>query len=291
MELQRFQRVDEFSHRAERFLLAHEAEHNLILGLCMSTVQQSGRLDRQPYLATVSQQGAVVAAAVMTPPMNLILSRVEMPEALPLIAQNLYHQHPALPGVMAAPGTVQHFAMRWQALSGQRYRLRTAERIYQLDGVTAVQGVPGMLRRADDADRDLLLAWLVAFYAEADRQPDERQARIAAERNVASRLHSPTSGYYLWVDGAPVSLAGCTGATPHGIRIAPVFTPPEQRRRGYASAVVAALSQSLLDRGYRRCYLFTDLGNPTANKIYQTIGYRPVCDVDEYTFTPAYASS
>ena len=30
--------------------------------------------------------------------------------------------------------------------------------------------------------------------------------------------------------------------------------------------------------------LFTDLSNPTSNYIYQAIGYKPVCDVDEYKF-------
>ncbi|MHA2094843.1 MAG: GNAT family N-acetyltransferase, partial [Candidatus Hodarchaeales archaeon] len=28
----------------------------------------------------------------------------------------------------------------------------------------------------------------------------------------------------------------------------------------------------------------TDLANPTSNKIYQTIGYRPVIDMDLYRF-------
>ena len=65
----------------------------------------------------------------------------------------------------------------------------------------------------------------------------------------------------------------------------PVFTPSQFRRRGYASAVTAALSQILLDAGYRFCSLFTDLANPTSNKIYQQIGYRSVCDVDAYRFS------
>jgi predicted GNAT family acetyltransferase len=86
------------------------------------------------------------------------------------------------------------------------------------------------------------------------------------------------------VDDRPVSLAGYGGPTRHGIRIGPVYTPPAERRRGYASACVAALSQQLLDRGRRFCFLFTDLANPTSNHIYQQIGYRPVSDVDEYRF-------
>ncbi|MFO7545350.1 MAG: GNAT family N-acetyltransferase, partial [Trueperaceae bacterium] len=51
------------------------------------------------------------------------------------------------------------------------------------------------------------------------------------------------------------------------------------RRRGYATALVAAVTQAMLDEGRRFCSLFTDLANPTSNAIYQRIGYRPVSDV------------
>ena len=79
-------------------------------------------------------------------------------------------------------------------------------------------------------------------------------------------------------DGEPVSFGGFGGLTPNGIRIGPIYTPPELRRRGYASALTAALTQMLLDRGRRFCFLFTDLANPTSNSIYQRIGFRPIGD-------------
>lgn len=60
--------------------------------------------------------------------------------------------------------------------------------------------------------------------------------------------------------------------------------PPEQRGLGYARACVAGLSQQLLDRGFKYCFLFTDLRNPTSNHIYQQIGYRQVSDVNTYYF-------
>jgi len=126
---------------------------------------------------------------------------------------------------------------------------------------------------------------LVAGYTGAAIEvTDVERARSLAERNIEARLNTDPGGYYLWIAGTPVSLAGCTGPTPNGIRIGPVYTPPEHRNHGYASAAVAALSQLLLERGFRSCFLFTDLSNPTSNKIYQAVGYQPVCDVDEYAF-------
>jgi predicted GNAT family acetyltransferase len=82
-------------------------------------------------------------------------------------------------------------------------------------------------------------------------------------------------------------MCGTSRSTPNGSRIGPVYTPPDLRRRGYASAVVAAASQAQLDAGARFCFLFTDLANPTSNRIYQAIGYEPVRDVEVYTFEVA----
>jgi len=90
---------------------------------------------------------------------------------------------------------------------------------------------------------------------------------------------------WLWVDGGrPVSLTCVGGVTPHGIRIGPVYTPPDLRGKGYASSLVAGVSQMQLDAGRAYVFLFTDLANPTSNRIYQALGYEPVNDVDEYDF-------
>ena len=39
------------------------------------------------------------------------------------------------------------------------------------------------------------------------------------------------------------------------------------------------------DEGNRHCRLYTDVANPTSNRIYQKIGYRPLYDVNDYMFT------
>src|SRR5207249_2972148 len=91
---------------------------------------------------------------------------------------------------------------------------------------------------------------------------------------------------WLWAVGDRiVSLACVGGLTPHGTRVGPVYTPPADRGRGYASNLVARASQLQLDSGREFVFLFTDLANPTANKIYQAIGYEPVIDIDEYSFS------
>jgi predicted GNAT family acetyltransferase len=96
---------------------------------------------------------------------------------------------------------------------------------------------------------------------------------------------NPASGLWVWeVDGAVVSMSGYGGPTPSGARIGPVYTPPELRGQGYATALVAAQTRWLLDHGRRFCFLFTDLGNPTSNRIYELIGYHRIADAAHYRF-------
>ena len=96
-----------------------------------------------------------------------------------------------------------------------------------------------------------------------------------------------TAALVLWDDDGPVSLAGYGAPTPNGIRVGPVYTPPELRGRGYASALTAGLTERLLAEGRLFCFLFTNLANPTSNSIYQQVGYRPVTDVTVWRFDAA----
>ncbi len=90
---------------------------------------------------------------------------------------------------------------------------------------------------------------------------------------------------YVWDDDGVRSMAAVGGPTAHGTRTSLVYTPPEFRGNDYASAVVAALSEAMLNSGKRFCCLFTDQSNPVANRIYRRIGYVPVCDFAEYRFS------
>jgi hypothetical protein len=154
------------------------------------------------------------------------------------------------------------------------------ERIYRADHAHPPEGVPGELRPYEERHRDLVLAWLEAFAAEAMPEAPPDDATSWLER----RRQDPESDIVLWDDGEPVSFGGFGSPTPNGIRIGPIYTPPELRRRGYASALTAALTAMLLERGRRFCFLFTDLTNPTSNSIYQRVGYEPVADFDMWSF-------
>jgi len=99
---------------------------------------------------------------------------------------------------------------------------------------------------------------------------DVARARIAEDR------------LFVWEDGTLVSMAGWGGKTPNGVRVSFAYTPPTQRRRGYATSCVVELTRRLLAEGNRYCCLYNDLANPTSNAIYHRIGYRPLADAAVY---------
>ncbi len=284
MEVVRLDDAATFLAEAEPLLLADEARHNLILGIA-GTIRDSPDHYPARSLWLVREDGKVVAAALRTPPHNLILAGPRSDEALTVLATGIAED---LPGVVGAEPEAVEFADLWSRQTGLRARTNMRQGIYALERVQPPSGVRGSARVATADDRELALRWWLAFGEEVLHEGGPGRDR--AEATLDHRLSSPSAGILLWEDaGEPVSLAGWGGPTPNGIRVAPVYTPPELRGHGYATALTAELSQRLLDGrlfdgGRRFCFLYTDLANPTSNAIYERIGYRRVAESAEIVF-------
>jgi uncharacterized protein len=280
MRLQAHADVRAFLAAAEPVLGADEPRHNLIYGIS-STLLDAPDAYADKFFWTV-EDGGVVGAALMTPPFNLVLARPLAAAVAAFAVRALREQGVELPGVTGALPESDEFARAWRELTGARLRVRMSQGIYAARAAHMPAGVPGTAREAERHDRDLVLAWMRAFQQEA---LEEEAALGNLEQIVDRRLASSNAGIVLWEDaGDRVSLCGYGGRTPHGIRIGPVYTPPELRRRGYASALTAHVTKALLDSGRDYCFLYTDLTNPTSNRIYTNIGYERVCDSAEYVF-------
>lgn len=294
MRLHRYASVEDWLGIAGAYLAAREAEHNLLLGIAGTLRDHPEIYPDPPYLAAVTagptkETPGVRLVAIRTPPRGLVLSEPAAPvpneddQSVALVAEDLAGSAPDLPGVLGPRDVARAFAERWLDLTGTDHSRDIAERIYRLRRVEPPSRMPrGHWRLAEPGDSALLGAWIVAFQREAvpnDPLPSDLDATVAGWIRRVGRT------MYLWeVDGRVVSAVGAGSATPHGIRIGPVYTSPAERGRGYASALTAAASQAELDQGRQFCFLFTDLANPTSNRIYRSIGYEPVADVDSYRF-------
>jgi predicted GNAT family acetyltransferase len=285
VEVERLADASAFFAEAEPFLLTDEARHNLLLGIA-GTIRDSPDHYKARDFWLVRDGSTVVAAGLRTPPYNLVVAHPKSPQALAALAETLAGEE--LPGVVGAEPEALDFAKLWTKHTGSAARTNMRQGIYALENVEPPPAPPGSARVATDHDRELVLRWWIAFAEEALHE--DTPGTDLAEVMIDHRLSSSTAGILLWEDGGrPVSLAGWSGPTPNGIRVSPVYTPPELRGRGYATALTAELSQRLLDGrlfegGRRFCFLFTDLANPTSNAIYERIGYRRVAEAAEILF-------
>lgn len=265
---------DAFLTRAEAWLLEHEAENNLILGIA---AQLRSAPASDAYLATLEHDGLVTGCAFRTPPFKLGVTR--MPTgAIAALVDDVTRRFKDIPGVLGAETAAGLVAEGVAARQGARVSDAQRRRIYELRSVLPPARLPaGRLRLAQPADATLIEQWLIDFAKETSHGP--LRGHSYAQTHIANKTA------FVWDDDGVKSTALWAGMTPHGVRIGFVFTPPQERGRGYATAVTAGASQRALDSGYQFCCLYTDLANPVSNAIYPRIGYRPVCDVVDYIIT------
>jgi predicted GNAT family acetyltransferase len=267
-----------FLEIASPLLIADEARHNLMFGI-LATLRDHPSFYPQYGLWLTHGAATIQGAAIRTPPHNLVLARHRQSAALEALANGI---DDVLPGVVGALPEADTFAAFWSERTGTTPVTHRAQGVFQLDRVERVTGVPGRMRDAGAADRPVVIGWWQAFAEEA---LGETATEGSVAREIDHRFDAGAAGIALWDDRKPVSFAAYGNPTPNGIRIGPVYTPPEHRGRGYASALVAELSERLLAKR-RFCFLFTDLANPTSNRIYERIGYRRVCEAAEIRFLP-----
>lgn len=276
MQVTLFSSVEKFRDQVFEFLCEREAENCLLIGMLDRLAKDQGDC----HLWAVCKDGQVCGVAWWTPPHPLGLTT--MPNEA---VSALFHEIEKLglkPAEVIGPtAAVNQYCKVYRQMSGNQPRTKFKQRIFKLTSVIAPCAVAGGIRVALDVDIQLLADWNSRFATECGlslgADPMQRALRDA-EDSVARG-----SRYFWTVGGEIVAMAGAAGKTPNGIRISWVYTPPQYRGQGYASAVVAALSQKMLDSGNRFCFLFTDLANPTSNSIYQKIGYQPECDYEVHS--------
>lgn len=276
-ELVRHAGPGDFLQRAESWLLASEAEHNLHLSLAYVR-RDAGATGADVLFGTVEQDGDLVGCVIRTPPHKVLITSMP-PEAAPDIVGPVAELYDEIPAVLGQADSAVAVASAWTALKGGGWETGMQQRIYRLDQVEPVRPVPGAMRLATMDDLELLTDWGTGFARDAGH------AFLLAREQVNRMIER--QDLHIWQDESPASMAVAQGATPNGCRIGYVYTPRELRGRGYASALVARLSQRMLDSGMTFCVLYTDLGNPAPNAIYQRIGYNAICDVRDIDIVSA----
>ncbi len=281
MVFKQYSHLPSFYQDVYPLLMLHETQNliplgNLIIGY-EGKDQTGWRNPAHWFMATVKSGTTIHLVALMTPPHNLTLYATGNhihPQAVHCLIQGLTST--SIPGILAEKTLAEYFSKAYTSFTGKNATIAMKQRIYELTHVSPTIETMGKVRLLEEKDLSFFPYWLEAFHTASTYGttimpiPQEKEPYL---------YHVATKKMYILEDkGVPVSMAGYTREMENATSVSKVYTPPYYRQKGYATSLVAQISQLALEKRFVKCVLYTDLANPTSNSIYQKIGYQPVCD-------------
>lgn len=268
IQLHVYEEIVNFKEEVTPFLEKNELENNLILGVL--------QMVHQPIFMGIAKQGEEIAVVFLQTEekKQIIVATSEMAEEdIVELAKKLAEVYPNVPGLIGNKKIVQRLAEEIAVLENKKTTVAMEQGIYELKQVKKKWNGDGVFREVNSDELTLIEQWIYQFCEDVNLPTTKEEAKQTAHTLITNhRL------FGLEVDGKLVSVAAKTRPTKNNITVNFVYTPKEERKKGYASNCVAALSQRMLDEGYKTTTLYTDLANPTSNKIYQEIGYEQIAE-------------
>ncbi|WP_019422138.1 GNAT family N-acetyltransferase [Paenibacillus sp. OSY-SE] len=173
-----------------------------------------------------------------------------------------------IPGISAHPEVAELFAQMYTDMVGGSYKLQMDLQSYACEHVTAPANVQGTMRRAAPEHVNTISGFVTDFIAEAMGTAVPRSDQVPfVERSIAS------GDMMVWTrEEEPVAMARIAHRSPRHARINSVYTAPEHRKKGYASALVAELCD-IVQQEKLIPILYADMVNPDSNNVYRKIGF------------------
>ena len=270
MKIVRHATAAEFRKFYQPWLMEKEDLNNGLLSLASVLLNEEHVFSPPYWFGGVSTDEKIIGCGIHAHPDGLVLT--ELPEeALPYIVKSLGPLRNQLCRVYGPVDTAEKFAELWGEIVNVAPQIQSRWHIYRATHLIPPRnGAQGYLRSGNIADSKLVRKWGRAYGEE-----------IPAQLDIADFMNRKldSGDLYIWENGSPMTLVTLSGRTDHGIKISAVYTPPEYRGHGYASAAVIAIGQSMLDIGMRWITLSAEIDNP-AERVYQRIGFEIIgCNI------------
>ena len=269
-----------FWQRAAPFLMAQEAKNNLPIGIVLQAIEKPSCYGAGLFLALVEEDGKAAGTALLTPRFPVVLTHCPR-AAIPLVIDEMAQRYLPIKGVVGPPSTAALFAETYtRGQPGTEAKRDKEMRIYTLEqAVMPTNDVAGrpILGRMDQLAR--ATDYLEGFFELSNHQKVFDTETVVRSAILEGRL-------YFWETSEPVSMAVWVRQTPHAKAVGYVYTPPPHQGNGYATHLVARMSNEALASGLSSIVLYADLDNPISNHIYQKIGYHPVDEAWQIVISP-----
>ena len=274
MKVIHFATANEFRATCRDWLMENEDINNGLLDL-VELLSTGHQVFQAPYwFASINNSAGIVGCAIHAMPDGLVMS--DMPnDAVAILVHSLRSKIAHINRVFGPDGVASELAALWGDSVGSDPVVESKWKIYRLDQVIPIDTIStGKLRIGNDDDIGLVREWGQAY-------GDEKVSLLEVADFMARKLSD--RDLFIWHDERPRTIVTLSGRSKSGVRISAVFTPLKYRGRGYASAAVASLSNSLLRDGYEFVTLTAEIGDP-AERVYKQLGYYVIGNRTCYKF-------
>lgn len=255
------------------YLKKEEAKNSLCLGLSYNfQIQPNDCLFQAALFDDQSLLGSLTCSQYRTD-RTLITTPVSGVQAAKKLFDEFCASKIEITGIVGELKTVRIYEKLLHNF-GKKTQLHMIQGIYRCKHVVLPSHSDEFnFRVATTSDVRTIGKWIEEFRHEAvPHDPPVNGLKLASIKIEGQMI------YVIEDSSQIVSMAGLSRDIETSCSVNLVYTPPQYRKRGYGSIITAKLTQKLLADGKLETNLYTDMNNPTSNKIYQDIGYQFVAD-------------
>ncbi|HET8698850.1 MAG TPA: GNAT family N-acetyltransferase [Gammaproteobacteria bacterium] len=248
-----------FLERAESWLLEEEIERAVPLKAARQAQAHPSSFEEPTYWATFEESGRIVGCSIRTPPHHVFVTRLPA-AAVPLLLESLKETYTVMSGISGAEPTASALA----AVSfANRWRVGSRQWLWSIAAVDPPAGPGGALRLATADDMTTVWQW------------GTRDSEMPFADPLFAAALMRAQGLYVWDDGTLRCIAGVLRQTRSSAALGVIYTPPDWRNKGYATATVAAWSRQVLEGG-KRCFFYTNAAFAATTAICRKLGHELV---------------
>jgi len=281
MEFKKYDNTKEFVEENEKLILEKEWLNNLMVANYQDFLKNG--LDASSLLAIVTDGGKTELIMLLRKPWKLLLYSPTgniTNKLYKFAAEEVYKIDRNLPGVNTEKEIGKIFADEYCRIANKKRELHLEMRILVLEKLLKADLKDDVIyRKAEIKDKEILKRFTQEFYNEALNE-------VLTDEVLEEKFYNYLEkGYYvLEKNGKVVAQTVLSRALKNGKCVSGVYTPKEERGKGYAYNLVYRVSKEFLENGAKYCVLFTDDSNPISNHVYEKIGYVRKVDTFDLDF-------
>ena len=280
MKFNKYEDINLFWNDTKELLEKDEWYNCLMIGNCIEGIEKG---INDWFMVTITDHYNIELIMLYRKPWKLILyspTNNYSDEILELAASEIYKYDKELLGVNSEKSVANKFAKYYCGLSNMKYSVHAGLRILLLENLENGKLLEDITyRKCTLNDKDTLIKYIQDFMKEALNEECDYDK---AEEKFNKYFEK---GYYvLEKDNKIVCQANISRIMKYGKCVSSVYTPKEEREKGYAYNLIYRISRDLINSGDKYCILYTDDSNPISNHVYEKIGYKRKSDWEDIDF-------